>query len=105
VFWYCHKRGRETRLEKERLAAEEGESARASGASSIKEDADSIFGEKRKPVGSSSAPAAEQPTEPLIISDKRETEDAAVADLPSVSHLPEPKDGKAPAAPAPAEKV
>ena len=24
VFWYCHKRGKETRLEKERLAVEEG---------------------------------------------------------------------------------
>ena len=23
IFWYCHKRGREVRLEKERLAAEE----------------------------------------------------------------------------------
>jgi hypothetical protein len=25
VFWYCHKRGRETRLERERLAAEQAE--------------------------------------------------------------------------------
>jgi hypothetical protein len=25
VFWYCHKRGKETRLEKERLAAEDAE--------------------------------------------------------------------------------
>jgi hypothetical protein len=24
IFWYCHKRGKETRLEKERLAAEDG---------------------------------------------------------------------------------
>jgi hypothetical protein len=70
----------------------------------MKEDADSIFGEKRKPVGSGSAPAVEQPTEPLIISDNKEKEDAAVADLPSVSHLPDPKDGKAPEAPAPVEK-
>ncbi|KAF2828343.1 hypothetical protein CC86DRAFT_380303 [Ophiobolus disseminans] len=97
VFWYCHKRGRETRLEKERLATEEGESSRASGASSAdeKEDADSIFGDrpKRKPVGSSN----EQPTEPLIIKDNREEEPAAaVADMPSVSHLPDPKDGKVP---------
>ncbi|KAH3907554.1 hypothetical protein HBI56_159830 [Parastagonospora nodorum] len=99
VFWYCHKRGRETRLEKERLAADEGESARASSASSINEDADSIFGEKpkRKPVASSVA--TEQPTEPLIIQDsnqKRDDAAAAVADMPSVSHLPGPQGGKAP---------
>jgi hypothetical protein len=25
VFWYCHKRGKETRLEKERLATEDAE--------------------------------------------------------------------------------
>lgn len=98
VFWYCHKRGRETRLEKERLATEEGESARVSSASSMDEDNDSIFREKpkRKPVGS--APAAEQPTEPLIIKDNQENEEsiAAVANMPSVSHLPDPKDGRAP---------
>jgi hypothetical protein len=70
----------------------------------MKEDADSIFGEKRKPVGSAPATATEQPTEPLIIRDNKENEDAAVADLPSVSHLPDPKDGKAPETPAHVEK-
>ncbi|KAF1921071.1 hypothetical protein BDU57DRAFT_509656 [Ampelomyces quisqualis] len=113
VFWYCHKRGRETRLEKERLAAEDGGSARASSASSINEDADSIFGEKpkRKPVGSGAPVAAastEQPAEPLIIRDGEAREgaaaEAAVADLPSVSHLPDPKDSKAPGSAAPVEK-
>lgn len=108
VFWYCHKRGRETRLEKDRLAAEEAESSRAaSAASSIneKDDADSIFGEKpkRKPVGSSTT--AEQPTEPLIIKDNKEAESAAaVSDLPSVSHLPDPTEGKASEPGAPVEK-
>lgn len=111
VFWYCHKRGRETRLEKERLAAEET-SAQASSASSINEDNDSIFGDKvkRKPVGS--APITEGgreiPQEPLIIKDNKEKEDettaAAVSDLPSVSHLPDPKDGKATAPASPVEK-
>ena len=104
VFWYCHKRGRETRLEKERLAAEEGEPSRTSAASSInEEDADSIFGDKqtqRKPVGSST----DQPTEPLIIKDNKEEEPAGVADLPSVSHLPDPKDGKVPDPASPVEK-
>jgi hypothetical protein len=115
VFWYCHKRGRETRIEKERLAAEEAESARASSASSMNEDADSIFGDKvkRKPVSSSATPAtaSEQPTAPLIIGDDKEkgeaaasTPAAAVTDLPSVSHLPDPKDGKAPAPASPVEK-
>lgn len=116
VFWYCHKRGRETRLEKERLAAEEADSARASGASgasSINEDADSIFGDKpkRKPVGSGGPPSQgrEVPQEPLIIKDDKEKEEAttaAVSDLPSVSHLPDPKDagGEAPAAAGLVEK-
>jgi hypothetical protein len=101
VFWYCHKRGRETRLEKERLAAEQGESAGGSGASSGNEDNDSIFGEKpkRKPVSTSAA--TEQPAEPLIIQDNKEREEstAGVTSLPSVSHLPDPKDGKAPTEP------
>jgi hypothetical protein len=97
VFWYCHKRGRETRLEKERLAAEEGESSRVGGGSSADDDSDSIFGDKpkRKPVGS----AEEQLTDPLIIRDGKDKDDetaAAVADLPSVSHLPDPKAGKVP---------
>ncbi|KAH7401052.1 hypothetical protein DE146DRAFT_654768 [Phaeosphaeria sp. MPI-PUGE-AT-0046c] len=113
VFWYCHKRGRETRLEKDRLAAEEAGSARASSASSMNEDADSIFGDKvkRKPVGGGAAAAstAEQPTEPLIIHDNKEKEEeasapAAVTDLPSVSHLPDPKDGKAPEPASPIER-
>lgn len=113
VFWYCHKRGRETRLEKERLAAEEAESARGSSASSVNEDADSIFGDKvkRKPVGSGAATAnaTEQPTEPLIIGDDKEKDKAAatpaaVTDLPSVSHLPDPKDGKAPEPASPVQK-
>ncbi|KAF2032345.1 hypothetical protein EK21DRAFT_87212 [Setomelanomma holmii] len=106
VFWYCHKRGRETRLEKERLAAEDAGSAQASSASSINEDADSIFGEKpkRRPVGSGEQQARETPQEPLIISDGREEAPATVSDLPSVSHLPDPKDGKVSEPALPAEK-
>ncbi|EFQ88666.1 hypothetical protein CFE70_009961 [Pyrenophora teres f. teres 0-1] len=87
VFWYCHKRGRETRLEKERLAAEEGQS----GASSINEDADSIFGSKANIKDGD----REVPQEPLIITDGKEKE-AELSDLPSVSHLPDPKAGNAP---------
>jgi len=105
VFWYCHKRGRETRLEKDRLAAEQGESSRASAASSIneKDDADSIFGDKpkRKPVGS--ATETEHPTEPLVIKDDREPA-AGVADMPSVSHLPDPEAGKVSEPAVPVEK-
>jgi hypothetical protein len=47
VFWYCYKRGRDTRLEKERLAAEG-----ASGIESSSEVEDSVILEPR---GESSA--------------------------------------------------
>ena len=102
VFWYCHKRGRETRLEKERLAAEQGESGHVSSASSVNEDAgddDSIFGAKPKGVeGERGAGVASPPQEPLIIGDGKEDgqQSATVNDLPSVSHLPDPKSGEAP---------
>ncbi|EMD89116.1 hypothetical protein COCC4DRAFT_138578 [Bipolaris maydis ATCC 48331] len=102
VFWYCHKRGRETRLEKERLAAEEGQAGNISGAPSVNGDVDSIFGSQIKTRDGEGAPsAATPPQEPLIISDGREKEGQApgVSDLPSVSHLPDPKGGEAPAAP------
>jgi HPt (histidine-containing phosphotransfer) domain-containing protein len=101
VFWYCHKRGRETRLEKERLAAEDGQPGRISSASSINEDADSIFGDpsKSKTRDSGKVTPASPAQEPLIIKDNKEKEgesSAAVADLPSVSHLPDPKSGEVP---------
>ncbi|CAN9118786.1 unnamed protein product [Alternaria alternata] len=100
VFWYCHKRGRETRLEKERLAAEEGQAGRISSASSINEDTDSIFGDqsKAKTRDSGKITPASPPQEPLIIRDSKEKEEqsAAVADLPSVSHLPDPTSGQVP---------
>jgi hypothetical protein len=65
----------------------------------MNEDADSIFGEKPKHKPVVSGATTEQLTEPLIIQDssqKRDDSAAAVADMPSVSHLPDPKDGKAP---------
>ena len=98
VFWYCHKRGRETRLEKERLAADQGETGHISSASSINGDAgdaDSIFGAKPKAVeGERGAGVASPPQEPLIIGDGKEDEQQY--DLPSVSHLPDPKSGEVP---------
>ncbi|KAH7380646.1 hypothetical protein BKA66DRAFT_560097 [Pyrenochaeta sp. MPI-SDFR-AT-0127] len=110
VFWYCHKRGREVRLENERLAAEAADSARASSASSINEDADSIFGDKAKTTSQSADKSTdgekETPKSPLIIGDAKETAEtqAAVADLPSISHLPEPKGQVPEIAPAPVSK-
>lgn len=91
MFWYCHKRGRETRLEKEGLAASEAQLGESS-TSSMNDDTDSIFGDK--PKGNDGG--AEEPKPPLIISDGRDPEGtaASVADLPSVSHLPDPKDGQ-----------
>lgn len=111
MFWYCHKRGRETRLEKERLAAEDAAPGRVSSASSVNEDADSIFGDKNKT--SKSAQNAKQgdeeaPKSPLIIGDGKEAGEttATVQNMPSVSHLPDPKDGQVPkpASPSPLSK-
>ncbi|KAH9871816.1 hypothetical protein J1614_006073, partial [Plenodomus biglobosus] len=103
VFWYCHKRGRETRLEKERLAAEDSQLG-GSSASSINDETDSIFGDK--PKGNDGD--ADAPKPPLIISDGNDPEGttASVADLPSVSHLPDPKEGQVPvpATPHPQQK-
>jgi hypothetical protein len=99
VFWYCHKRGRETRLEKERLAVEEGQSGRVSSASSVngEGDADSIFGEKPK-ADPSEGEKEEVPQAPLIIGDGKEQEEkpATIEDMPSVSHLPDPTAGNVP---------
>ncbi|KAG9199499.1 hypothetical protein G6514_008462 [Epicoccum nigrum] len=94
VFWYCHKRGREVRLEKERLAAE-GASAEASGTSSaVASDDDSVFGDRKtqkKSATSAPVPRVEgEPREPTIIKDDKEKGKATVADLPDVSKLPEP---------------
>lgn len=112
MFWYCHKRGRETRLERERLAAEDATAGRVSSASSINEDADSIFGDKSKttskPVDQPKEGEKEVPKSPLIISNGKENEEkpATVEDMPSVSHLPDPKDGQVPkpASPPPQSK-
>ncbi|KAK7192787.1 hypothetical protein DPSP01_011210 [Paraphaeosphaeria sporulosa] len=110
VFWYCHKRGRETRLEKQEreknnLTAEGpegGDSALASSASSIASDADSIFASNANLRGhgngeSSRQGALQEETQPpLVISDERgqgleqEKPRATVADLPSVKDLPDP---------------
>ncbi|KAF1974760.1 hypothetical protein BU23DRAFT_553011 [Bimuria novae-zelandiae CBS 107.79] len=101
VLWYCHKRGRETRLEKEesdRLAAENGGSNIASSASSTVSDADSIFASKAnlKANGESSgqgAAAEEKPQPALVFSDERDGASAlkaTVEDMPSVKDLPSP---------------
>lgn len=95
VFWYCHKRGRETRLEKERLAAEEGGSGLASSAASFTDDNDSIFGNKKEAQGESSTSAdntgsSEAPTAAPISQEST----TKIEDLPSVKDLPDPGKGK-----------
>jgi hypothetical protein len=100
VFWYCHKRGRETRLEKEGLAAKEGEAAVVEEISSDTDDNDSIFGNPAKAKANaqavaeaSSSQGEEKPAPPLIISDGKEGDagsSAKVEDMPSVKDLPEP---------------
>jgi len=92
VFWYCHKRGRETRLERERLGAE-GESDR-----SISDLEDSTVLEEK---GESSNSRAEVEP-PLIIHPDNGALDkpsATVADMPSVLDLPEPVAVPLPATP------
>jgi hypothetical protein len=82
VFWYCHKRGREVRLEKEKLAAEGGDPALDSSAS-FTDDGGSIVEEGE----SSKTKEKEKAEPPLILHDDKE---ATVSDMPSVSHLPDP---------------
>ncbi|KAF2791474.1 hypothetical protein K505DRAFT_419118 [Melanomma pulvis-pyrius CBS 109.77] len=88
VFWYCHKRGREVRLEAERLAAEGGDPALDSSASFT--DDSSSFLEESTEAGSSKK-KGEKAEPPLIIHDNKEEGAATVNDMPSVLHLPDPK--------------
>lgn len=79
VFWYCHKRGRETRLEKEKLAAEADD-----GDETVSELEESAVLEKTEdgepPITIHTDPAA---------GDKPST---SVSDLPDVLSQPEPKE-------------
>ncbi|KAF1987199.1 hypothetical protein K402DRAFT_375823 [Aulographum hederae CBS 113979] len=84
VFWYCHKRGKETRLSSEALAA----SAPASDAESEADDSESdmektvVFEKPEEGV----EPAITIKDDPAV--DAKPS--AAVSDLPSVLDLPEP---------------
>ncbi len=105
VLWYCHKRGREVRLEKERPATEGEASALASSASSLTDDDDSVFGDKTKakPTSKSNtefnnSKEEEEQEPPPVISDGEEDEagnpSARIEDLPSVKDLPDPGSAK-----------
>ncbi len=72
-------------MENERLAAEK---AGASTASSINEDADSIFGDKAKLKAKEEG--TEATTSTPAVTDGQEAS-ARVQNLPSVSHLPSPQ--------------
>jgi len=85
VFWYCHKRGRETRLEKEAKRAEGEQETAFDSSASFTDDSDSIF-EKNTEEGNKKA-EKEKAQYPPIIHDNK---DATVDDMPSVSHLPDP---------------
>jgi len=92
VFWYCHKRGREVRLEKEKLAAEGGDPALDSSAS-FTDDAGSIE-EGESSNNNAQQTEKEKASPPLILHDDKE---ATVNDMPSVSHLPDPNSAPLPA--------
>lgn len=80
VFWYCHKRGRETRLEREGLAAKEGESALASSASSFTDnDGDSLL-----------ASTADASASKFNEKEGEQSASALNEQLPSVLDLPDP---------------
>lgn len=82
VFWYCHKRGRETRLEKEKLAAEA--EADDDGDETVSEFDESAVLEK---------PSKGEP--PITIHTDLSAEDkprATVSDLPVSLNQPEPKE-------------
>lgn len=85
VFWYCHKRGKEVRLEKEGLATQEGGSGLASSASSFTDDGESIKVEAA-------------PSKPKDGAGDEKSAADLEAQLPSVANLPEP--GSAPSTPA-----
>ena len=93
VFWYCHKRGREVRLEKEKLAAEGGDPALDSSAS-FTDDGGSILEEGESSKKNAQQTEKEKASPPLILHDDKE---ATVDDMPSVSHLPDPNSAPLPA--------
>ena len=82
VFWYCHKRGKETRLEKERLATDGGDLS-VSDVSDIEDDA--TPGASKGPESKKSETA-----EAKEISNSSATSNEALRNLPSVQDLPDP---------------
>jgi len=85
VFWYCHKRGREVRLETEKLAADGGPALDSSA--SFTDDGGSIMEEGESSKTDAKQTEKEKASPPLILHDDKE---ATVNDMPSVSHLPDP---------------
>jgi hypothetical protein len=98
VFWYCHKRGREVRLEKERqargTAGAEASDSEFDG-SSLEESA--VLEKRREGEGS-------EPPIQIHESASDEQLNARIADLPSVLDLPEPKSVPVPKDPSGAQK-
>ena len=80
VLWYCHKRGRETRLEQERLAAADVELELNSSVSDLE---DSKLDVERREDAESSRVLREEET-------AQEDASSLLRDLPSVDHLPDP---------------
>jgi hypothetical protein len=87
VFWYCHKRGRETRLEKEKLAVEADD-----GDETVSDLEESALLEKDEdgepPITIHTDPSAgDKPS-------------ASVSDLPDAISQPEPKEAPSPSSEA-----
>ncbi|KAB2579821.1 hypothetical protein BFW01_g2505 [Lasiodiplodia theobromae] len=96
VFWYCHKRGREVRLEREAASAQ-------SSQSDLSNEPKIVLVPGTKPPGSGNdgtgpsdsmsssrgPPGGQEP--PITIHDEIVYDDSRVIDLPSVLDLPDPK--------------
>ncbi|KAJ9645887.1 hypothetical protein H2199_002930 [Coniosporium tulheliwenetii] len=88
VFWYCHKRGKEMRLEKERQGLAETESdAEKSAEASDLEDSEVL--EKPREESEEDAEAPIKLHDDPAVDEKPSS---SVADMPSVLDLPEPAD-------------
>ncbi|KAF2761309.1 hypothetical protein EJ05DRAFT_536107 [Pseudovirgaria hyperparasitica] len=113
VFWYCHKRGRETRLETEQRESKERAESAANSSDSDADDSivltptnyyeESLKKQAEEQRAASNATSSEPP---LTIHDDRVDQrpvSPRVENLPSVLDLPEPKEVPLPSA-TPGEK-
>lgn len=96
VFWYCHKRGREVRLEREAASAQSSQSDLSNEPKIVLVPGTKPPGSGNEGTGPSDSmsssrgpPGGQEP--PITIHDEFAYDDSRVIDLPSVLDLPDPK--------------